>query len=154
MFPDITAETAGDKVAQIEIIANDETTVLRKSGTQWLVASMDDYPADQEEIKTLLEKVWETHAVRELPSGQTQLFIGLHLVHEVTSPQAFEGLRMAGRKVRRPEASPRREPKRSAQSRVAVCGQQLVGMSLSWAATSCSLAKASPLGAPENPPAR
>ena len=57
MFPDITAETAGDQVAQIEIIANAETTVLRKSGTQWLVASMDDYPADQEGIKTLLEKV-------------------------------------------------------------------------------------------------
>jgi 3-isopropylmalate/(R)-2-methylmalate dehydratase large subunit len=43
--------------------------------------------------KTLLEKVWDMHTVRELPSGQTQLFIGLHLVHEVTSPQAFQMLR-------------------------------------------------------------
>jgi 3-isopropylmalate/(R)-2-methylmalate dehydratase large subunit len=43
--------------------------------------------------KTLLDKVWDTHTVTELPSGQTQLFIGLHLVHEVTSPQAFQMLR-------------------------------------------------------------
>ena len=43
--------------------------------------------------KNLLDKVWDAHAVRELPSGQTQLFIGLHLVHEVTSPQAFQMLR-------------------------------------------------------------
>ncbi len=43
--------------------------------------------------KTLLDKVWDLHTVRELPSGQTQLFIGLHLVHEVTSPQAFQMLR-------------------------------------------------------------
>ena len=42
--------------------------------------------------KTLLEKAWDLHAVRELPSGQTQLFIGLHLIHEVTSPQAFQML--------------------------------------------------------------
>ncbi len=39
--------------------------------------------------RTLLDKVWDAHAVRELPSGQTQLFVGLHLIHEVTSPQAF-----------------------------------------------------------------
>jgi 3-isopropylmalate/(R)-2-methylmalate dehydratase large subunit len=43
--------------------------------------------------KNLLDRVWEAHSVRELPSGQTQLFIGLHLVHEVTSPQAFQMLR-------------------------------------------------------------
>ncbi len=43
--------------------------------------------------KTLLQKVWEAHRVRQLPTGQTQLFIGLHLVHEVTSPQAFDMLR-------------------------------------------------------------
>jgi 3-isopropylmalate/(R)-2-methylmalate dehydratase large subunit len=43
--------------------------------------------------KSLLDKVWEAHTVGELPSGQTQLFIGLHLVHEVTSPQAFQMLR-------------------------------------------------------------
>lgn len=53
--------------------------------------------------KTLLEKVWEAHAVRELPSGQTQLLIGLHLVHEVTSPQAFQMLREDGLSVLMPE---------------------------------------------------
>ena len=41
---------------------------------------------------TLLKKVWDLHTVRQLPTGQTQLFIGLHLVHEVTSPQAFDEL--------------------------------------------------------------
>jgi 3-isopropylmalate/(R)-2-methylmalate dehydratase large subunit len=46
--------------------------------------------------KSLLDKVWDLHAVRELDSGQTQLFIGLHLIHEVTSPQAFAMLREAG----------------------------------------------------------
>ena len=46
--------------------------------------------------KTLLQKVWDAHAVRRLPTGQTQLFIGLHLVHEVTSPQAFDMLQRAG----------------------------------------------------------
>jgi 3-isopropylmalate/(R)-2-methylmalate dehydratase large subunit len=53
--------------------------------------------------KSLLEKVWSAHSVRELPSGQTQLFIGLHLVHEVTSPQAFQMLREQKLKVRFPE---------------------------------------------------
>jgi len=53
--------------------------------------------------KTLLEKVWDLHTVRQLPSGQTQLFIGLHLVHEVTSPQAFDELRRNGWKIARPD---------------------------------------------------
>ena len=53
--------------------------------------------------KTLLEKVWDLHTVRELPSGQTQLFMGLHLVHEVTSPQAFQMLRERDLSVRYPE---------------------------------------------------
>ena len=51
----------------------------------------------------LFNKVWDAHAVRQLPSGQTQLFIGLHLIHEVTSPQAFEMLRDRGLKVMHPE---------------------------------------------------
>ena len=51
------------------------------------------FPEDFQMAKTLLDKVWEAHTVRELPSGQTQLFIGLHLIHEVTSPQAFQMLR-------------------------------------------------------------
>lgn len=49
--------------------------------------------------KTLFEKVWTAHAVRELSNGQTQLFIGTHLIHEVTSPQAFGMLRDLGLKV-------------------------------------------------------
>ena len=53
------------------------------------------------EAKTLFEKVWEQHVVVEPKGEPTLLYIDLHLVHEVTSPQAFEGLRLAGRKVRR-----------------------------------------------------
>ncbi len=53
--------------------------------------------------KTLLQKVWELHTVRTLPSGQTQLFIGLHLIHEVTTPQAFDELRLRGWPVARPD---------------------------------------------------
>ena len=52
--------------------------------------------------RSLLEKVWNAHTVRELPSGQTQLFIGLHLIHEVTSPQAFAMLRELELPVRFP----------------------------------------------------
>ena len=52
--------------------------------------------------KTLFEKVWNQHTVRRLPTGQTQLYIGLHLVHEVTSPQAFDMLRARGWCVRAP----------------------------------------------------
>jgi len=53
--------------------------------------------------KSLLDKVWDAHSVRELPSGQTQLFIGLHLIHEVTSPQAFQMMREQGFTVLFPE---------------------------------------------------
>jgi 3-isopropylmalate/(R)-2-methylmalate dehydratase large subunit len=53
--------------------------------------------------KTLLDKVWETHRVRELPNGATQLLIGTHLIHEVTSPQAFGMLRDLGLKVLYPQ---------------------------------------------------
>ncbi len=53
--------------------------------------------------RTLLDKVWEAHTVRTLPSGQTQLLIGLHLIHEVTTPQAFQMLKDAKLKVRMPE---------------------------------------------------
>ena len=52
---------------------------------------------------TLFDKVWDLHTVGTLPSGQTQLFIGLHLIHEVTSPQAFAMLRERGLKVLYPE---------------------------------------------------
>ncbi len=52
---------------------------------------------------TLYDKVWDKHAVTELPTGQTQLFIGLHLIHEVTSPQAFGMLRERGLEVAYPK---------------------------------------------------
>jgi 3-isopropylmalate/(R)-2-methylmalate dehydratase large subunit len=52
--------------------------------------------------KTLFEKVWEAHAVRQLANGQTQLLIGTHLIHEVTSPQAFAMVRDLGLKVKFP----------------------------------------------------
>jgi 3-isopropylmalate/(R)-2-methylmalate dehydratase large subunit len=53
--------------------------------------------------RTLFEKIWDAHVVREAPDEPALLYIDLHLVHEVTSPQAFDGLRLAGRKVRRPD---------------------------------------------------
>src|SRR5215472_18857448 len=53
--------------------------------------------------RTLFDKIWDRHLVCAGPEGSAILYIDLHLVHEVTSPQAFEGLRLAGRKVRRTE---------------------------------------------------
>ena len=53
--------------------------------------------------RTLFEKIWDAHVVAQVPDGPTVLYIDLHLVHEVTSPQAFEGLRKRGLKVRRPD---------------------------------------------------
>jgi 3-isopropylmalate/(R)-2-methylmalate dehydratase large subunit len=53
--------------------------------------------------RTLFEKVWDAHVVRAAPGEPALLYIDLHLIHEVTSPQAFEGLRAAGRSVRRPD---------------------------------------------------
>src|SRR4051794_9772906 len=55
------------------------------------------------ERQTLFERVWNAHAVRQEPGEPALLYIDLHLVHEVTTPQAFEGLRLAGRRVRRPD---------------------------------------------------
>src|SRR5216110_3969258 len=53
--------------------------------------------------KTLAEKVWDAHVVRSVPGEPDLLYIDLHLVHEVTSPQAFDGLRVSGRPLRRPD---------------------------------------------------
>ena len=53
--------------------------------------------------KNILEKIWDAHVVHEAPGEPSVLYVDLHLVHEVTSPQAFDGLRMAGRRVRRPD---------------------------------------------------
>lgn len=52
---------------------------------------------------TLYDKIWNAHLVKNNPDGTSLIYVDRHLVHEVTSPQAFEGLRMAGRKVRRPD---------------------------------------------------
>jgi len=54
-------------------------------------------------MKTLYDKIWDSHIVHEESGKPTLLYVDLHLVHEVTSPQAFEGLRLNNRKVRRPE---------------------------------------------------
>jgi len=53
--------------------------------------------------KTLADKVWEDHVVHRATGEPDLIYIDLHLIHEVTSPQAFDGLRLAGRKVRRPD---------------------------------------------------
>jgi 3-isopropylmalate/(R)-2-methylmalate dehydratase large subunit len=55
--------------------------------------------------KTLYDKIWENHLVHSQDDGTCLIYIDRHLIHEVTSPQAFEGLRVAGRKVRRPDAT-------------------------------------------------
>jgi 3-isopropylmalate/(R)-2-methylmalate dehydratase large subunit len=57
----------------------------------------------QNKPMTLAEKVWESHVVRRADGEPDLLYIDLHLVHEVTSPQAFDGLRKSGRGVRRPD---------------------------------------------------
>jgi 3-isopropylmalate/(R)-2-methylmalate dehydratase large subunit len=64
--------------------------------------TMTDPTSPTSKRANLLDKVWNAHAVRELPGGQTQLFIGLHLIHEVTSPQAFAMLREMELPVRFP----------------------------------------------------
>jgi 3-isopropylmalate/(R)-2-methylmalate dehydratase large subunit len=53
--------------------------------------------------RTIFEKIWDAHVVRDVPGEPSLLYIDLHLIHEVTTPQAFEGLRLAGRRVRRPD---------------------------------------------------
>ena len=53
--------------------------------------------------RTMFEKIWDSHLVREAAGEPSLIYVDLHLVHEVTSPQAYEGLRLAGRKVRRPD---------------------------------------------------
>ncbi|MEI2700051.1 MAG: aconitase family protein [Microthrixaceae bacterium] len=71
---------------------------------------------------TLAEKVWNRHVVRSAEGEPDLLYIDLHLVHEVTSPQAFDGLRLTGRNVRRPDLTlatdgPQRPHRRTSTSR-------------------------------------
>jgi 3-isopropylmalate/(R)-2-methylmalate dehydratase large subunit len=81
--------------------------------------------------RTLFQKIWDSHVVESLPDGTCVLYIDRHLVHEVSSPQAFEGLRASGRPVRRPEAtlavvdhniptSPRDQPIEEPESRLQI----------------------------------
>ncbi|MEK6648092.1 MAG: aconitase family protein, partial [Actinomycetota bacterium] len=53
--------------------------------------------------KTLAEKIWQEHVVRSAAGEPDLVYIDLHLIHEVTSPQAFDGLRVTGRRIRRPD---------------------------------------------------
>src|SRR5260370_32500674 len=69
-----------------------------------------DYPileitGDQPMPKTMFEKIWDAHIVRDVPGESAVLYIDRHLVHEVTSPQAFASLKASGRAVRKPEAT-------------------------------------------------
>src|SRR2546425_1021353 len=64
--------------------------------------SPNDRTPESMTARTLFDKVWDAHVVHQLPEGPALLYVDLHLVHEVTSPQAFEGLRQAGRRVRQP----------------------------------------------------
>ena len=65
--------------------------------------SEDSQAAGRNPARTLAQKVWESHLVRRAVGEPDLLYIDLHLLHEVTSPQAFDGLRQAGRGVRRPD---------------------------------------------------
>src|SRR5438045_2215927 len=55
--------------------------------------------------RTLFDKIWDNHVIASQGEGTYLIYIDLHLCHEVTTPQAFEGLKAAGRKVRRPDAT-------------------------------------------------
>ena len=57
------------------------------------------------EPRTLFDKIWDSHVIAPQGEGTYLIYIDLHLIHEVTTPQAFEGLKLAGRKVRRPDAT-------------------------------------------------
>src|SRR5437870_12533428 len=57
------------------------------------------------EPRTLFDKIWESHVIAPQGEGTYLIYIDLHLIHEVTTPQAFEGLKLAGRRVRRPDAT-------------------------------------------------
>src|SRR5262249_5990178 len=65
--------------------------------------SAEPAASERTTMKTLLEKIWDDHVVVEEPGAPAVLYIDLHLVHEVTSPQAFAGLRARGLRVRRPD---------------------------------------------------
>src|SRR5512145_3238930 len=77
---------------------------MARSGAQVRTIT-DPYRDRHMKPRTLYDKIWDDHVVDQDADGTCLLYIDRHLVHEVTSPQAFEGLRTAGRKVRRPDAT-------------------------------------------------
>ena len=79
-------------------------TIPNELGMHTLTVEFRDWTGNTV-IKTLYQKIWDRHVVEELPDGTALLYVDRHLVHEVTSPQAFEGLRNHGRKLRRPQAT-------------------------------------------------
>ena len=96
--------------AKITSLPSSRLGVLRNTATQSRSARFSSVcnarmAASSSGPKTLFDKIWNDHVVDEQPDGTTLLYIDRHLVHEVTSPQAFEGLRTAGRKARRPECT-------------------------------------------------
>src|SRR6202165_1163917 len=80
-----------------------ESRAARGEGAAQAVTVCRQGEGDKLAPRTMFEKIWDAHVVREEPAQPALLYIDLHLVHEVTSPQAFEGLRLAGRTVRRPD---------------------------------------------------
>src|SRR5207237_1159032 len=79
--------------------------------------------------KTLLDRVWESHVVRRADGVPDLLYVDLHLVHEVTSPQAFEGLRLAGRPVRPPDlATQTRSQRKPGSLRIRFVGEPAPGV--------------------------
>jgi 3-isopropylmalate/(R)-2-methylmalate dehydratase large subunit len=70
-----------------------------------MVKKVQATPAEPAKPRTLFDKIWDSHVVHRQDDGTCVLYVDRHLVHEVTSPQAFEGLRATGRKVRRPNAT-------------------------------------------------
>ncbi len=84
----------GDRLGYFEPFAKSSFGASANLPTNIMIASKP---------RTIFEKIWDQHLVYQEPGKQAILYIDLHLVHEVTSPQAFEGLRLAGRKLRRPD---------------------------------------------------
>src|SRR5437870_19066 len=88
-------QCSGPRYCAIQAKGAGTTAPRFEAGTSWR-------REDSMAAKTLFEKVWDEHVVQQQAGQPALLYVDLHLVHEVTSPQAFEGLRTSGRKVRVP----------------------------------------------------
>src|SRR6202158_170030 len=84
-------------------IARESCGSAARALSQAADGQQDEHAMPKTAPQTLYDKIFEDHVVSKQPDGTCILYIDRHLVHEVTSPQAFEGLRLAGRKVRAPE---------------------------------------------------